>query len=225
MKARSILHGVIVAIALGLAPMASAELIPNPGFDDLGGGSFGEGWGNWGNTSFNDFWSGNPHASFFSDGNGNYGGVYYQGIAGTPLAEYKFELTNVRIEANTNANYEFGLEFFEGDDATQVGSVFTPINLGTTGDGLYFSMTTIAPAGTVYVRPVIKFDNAVSAGAGQENVFVFTTALNVGTGADQHLRADAGPAPDTCTTPIGCRRIIAGGETRTGASRRDSEGY
>jgi hypothetical protein len=98
---------------------------------------------------------------------------------GTPATEYRFDLLDVRTEANTNANYAFGLEFYQADDGTLISDAFETIDLSVTGDGLSFDMSATAPAGTAFVRPVIKFDNAVSAEQGQENVFVFTTSMTV----------------------------------------------
>jgi len=153
---------------------ASAELLTNPGFE-----SGGAGWGSFGAAGFHDFFGGNGHASFFSDGNGNWGGVFQAGIAGTPGATYQFDLTDVRIEANTNANYRFGLEYYQADDTTKIGETIDPISLAVTGDGLSFSMSATAPNDPLLaiVRPIILFDNAVSAGQGQENVFVFDASL------------------------------------------------
>jgi len=168
----------LIAVAAFAAGANAQELLFNPGFDDLNSDSaYGDGWGNWGNTDFNDFFGGNPHASFFSDGNGNFGGVYQQGIAGTPGQMYQFDLLDVRLESNINANYLFGIEFYAADDSTKLGDLFVPIPLSPTGDGLSFSMTATAPAGTAWARPVISFDNAVSAGAGQENCFIFTASM------------------------------------------------
>jgi|GEM_PF-2823712 len=157
---------------------ASANLINNPGFNDNGGG-LGEGWGSFGAAGFNDFFGGNPHASFFSDNIGNFGGVFQTGIGGTAGALYQFDLLDVRIESNAAANYRFGLEFFQGDDATQISNTLVSIPLSPTGDGLSFSMQAAAPAGTVFVRPIIQFDNVTSTASGQENVFVFDTSLTV----------------------------------------------
>jgi hypothetical protein len=176
---RSLLgKGVAALLVTGmLFSVSGAELLPNPGFDDLGGGSLGEGWGKFGAADFNDFFGGNPHASFFSDNVGNWGGVFYQGIAGAAGVTYQFDLLDVRLEANIDADYYFGLEFFLGDDATQISKVEQPIPLAVTGDGLSFSMNATAPAGTAFVRPIIRYENTRSTAAGQENAFVFTTSL------------------------------------------------
>lgn len=170
--------GIAALIAASLmGSVASAELLPNPGFDDLGGGSLGEGWGKFGAADFNDFFGGNPHASFFSDNPGNFGGVFFLGIPGAAGVNYQFDLLDVRLEENIDADYFFGLEFYEGDDATQISSSQVSIDLTTTGDGLSFSMNAVAPVGTVFVRPIIRFENVRSTASGQENAFVFNTSL------------------------------------------------
>jgi hypothetical protein len=153
---------------------ASAELLTNPGFE-----TGGTGWGSFGSAGFHDFFGGDGHASFFSDGNGNWGGVFQSGITGTPGETYQFDLTNVRIESNTNANYRFGLEYYHADDSTKIGETIDPMSLAVTGDGLSFSMSATAPNDPLLaiIRPIILFDNAVSAGNGQENVFVFEASL------------------------------------------------
>ncbi len=159
---------------------ASAELLTNPGFEDTNtDGNYGDGWGSFGSAGFHAFFGANGHASFFSDGNGNWGGVYQQGIAATPGQSFQFDLTDVRIESNTNANYRFGLEYYQADDGTKIGEDIVPMSLAVTGDGLSFSMSATAPNDPLlaYVRPIILFDNAVSAGQGQENVFVFDASL------------------------------------------------
>ncbi|MEM8495818.1 MAG: PEP-CTERM sorting domain-containing protein, partial [Planctomycetota bacterium] len=82
-----------------------------------------------------------------------------------------------RIESNAAADLRFGLEFYQGDDATQISTNIVPISLAQTGDGLNFTMSGIAPSGTAFVRPIILFDNVTSTAGGQENAFVFEATL------------------------------------------------
>ena len=177
------MHMRIMGAALALALGAGAhgqELLVNPGFEDVDlDGNFGDSWGSFGAAGFNAFFGPNGHASLFSDNQGNFGGVFQTGIAGAAGTEYQFELLDVRLEDNIDANYRFGLEFFQGDDSTKIGDVLVPISLATTGDGLSFSMTAFAPAGTAFVRPIIQYDNVVSTANGQENAFVFEASLTV----------------------------------------------
>ena len=180
-----ILHACLVASTLfGGATASANELLTDPGFDQ--GDTF---WGKFGNADFNMFFGSNPHASFFADGAGNFGGVFQTGIAGSEGTVYTFSLTNVRIESNFNADFRFGLEFYAADDATKLGESFFNIDTSNptdglvTGDGLSFTHDATAVAGTVFVRPVILFDNAAPLGSGQGNAFVFTASLVPAPGA------------------------------------------
>ena len=172
-----------IGAALVLAVGAGAhgqELLVNPGFEDVDAdGNFGDAWGSFGAAGFNAFFGPNGHASLFSDNVGNFGGVFQVGIAGAAGTEYQFDLLDVRLEDNIAADYRFGLEFYEGDDATKIGDVIVPISLATTGDSLSFSKTAFAPAGTVFVRPIVQYDNVVSTASGQENAFIFEASLTV----------------------------------------------
>ncbi|MEM8944990.1 MAG: hypothetical protein AAGD11_07370 [Planctomycetota bacterium] len=160
--------------ALLMSPSAATaqELLVNPGFD-----SGGTGWGSFGAAGFNDFFGGNEHASLFADNVGNSGGVFQTGIAGVAGLEYQFELSDTRIEANYDADLSYGLEFFLGDDSTKISEVLVALpDPGVEVNGGVFDMTAVAPAGTVFVRPIIKFDNVFSSGS-QRNVFVFDASL------------------------------------------------
>ncbi len=178
---------------MGLAPLNGDERIKNPGFDDIDGdGGLGDVWGLFGNAEVNEFFgAGNPHASFFADLIGNSGGFFQQSILGEPSAAYRFELVDVRIEPNFDADFFFGLEFYEGDNATKLGETIVPINTAVSGDGLSFVMTATAPAGTIYVRPVFLFDNVGSDGGSDRNAFVFATSLKRLSGVTGDANGDA----------------------------------
>ena len=170
----------IAAAALTASPVTAQELLVNPGFEDLDAdGNYGDGWGSFGAAGFNAFFGPNGHASLFSDNIGNFGGVFQTGISGSGGTEYQFDLLDVRLESNIAANYRFGLEFFAGDDSTKISDVIVPISLAVTGDSLSFSMTATAPAGTVFVRPIVQYDDVVSTASGQENAFIFEASLTV----------------------------------------------
>lgn len=163
---------------LSVAPLAGDEFLKNPGFEDLNGdGTVGEYWGKWGNTGFNTFFGPNGHASFFADQAANSGGVYQQGILGTPGAQYRFQLSDVRVETNWDAELHFGLEYFGADDFNKLSETMVLADTSQPGDGLQFSMTGTAPPGTVYVRPLFRFDNVGTSGGSQRNLFVFGTTL------------------------------------------------
>ena len=163
---------------MSTVPAQGEEMLKNPGFEDTdANGKPGDYWGKWQNTDFNAFFGANGHASFFADQVGNYGGVYQQGIIGTPGGRYQFDLTDVRIESNWDADLYFGLEYYDTNDFQKLGQTEVLIDTATTGDGLHFSMTGTAPASTVYVRPFIRFDNVGTSGGSQRNAFVFGAAL------------------------------------------------
>lgn len=167
------------ALVIGFSGAASAELVMpellvNPGFEDTNGDEgFGDGWASFGAAGFNAFFGANGHASLFSNGPDNSGGVFQTGIAGVAGTEYVFELTDVLIESNADTDFSIALEFFAADDATLLGSVSQLIDLANPD----FTLSAIATEGTVFVRPVISFANTVSAGAGSENIFIFDASL------------------------------------------------
>ncbi len=174
------LSTIAVGALAGLATtpaLAATELLQDPGFDQQG--TF---WGKFGAADFNNFFGAN-HASFFADNNGNFGGVFQSVAAGEGL--YQFDLTDVRIESNFNANFRFGLEYYAPDDATKLGETFFDIDTNdpgdglVTGDGLSYSMQGTTVSGTAFVRAVILFDNAAPLGSGQANAFVFSTSLTL----------------------------------------------
>ena len=165
---------------LTVAPAPGDEYLKNPAFDDLNtDGAFGDYWGKYGNADFNEFFgAGNAHASFFADLIGNTGAVYQQAILGTPGNKYQFDLLNVRIETDFDADLYFGLEYYGADDYTKLGETVVPIDTSTTGDGLSFSMVGTAVAGTVYVRPIVWFDNVGHDGGTLRDAFVFEASLS-----------------------------------------------
>ena len=160
------------------------ELLKNPGFEDeRANGELGDYWGGFGSVGFNDFFSGggdaNGHASFFADFVGNTGGIWQQAVLAEPGSEFHFELSDVRIENNWDAELIYGLEFYGDDDFNKIGESLLIADTSTAGDGLSFDITAIAVPGTKYVRPVIQFDNVNPAYIGQTeaNLFIFETSL------------------------------------------------
>lgn len=171
-----------MAVVFTASTSVKADLvvdIVNPGFEDTDGdGTFGDGWssfGDLGNAGFNAFFGANGHASLFADNVDNNGGVFQMGIAGVAGAEYTFTLTDVLFESNANADFSFGLEFYEADDASLISSQIVSFSSESEAET---PLVAIAPAGTAFVRPIISFDNVVApVAAGQTNVFVFDVAL------------------------------------------------
>lgn len=174
-KTLSIAALTLAGVSVGTA---QAELLTNPGFEDTdANGSQGDGWGSFGAAGFHAFFGPNGHASLFMDNPGNSGGVFQTGIAGVAGQEYQFALTDVRIESNAAASVSFGLEYYDATDSTKISETIVPLSLATTGDGLSFSMTDTAPAGTAFVRPILSFTDVTSTASGQENLFVFDASL------------------------------------------------
>ncbi|QDU71021.1 hypothetical protein [Mucisphaera calidilacus] len=170
------------ALALGLTATVSARtnLLVNPDFNDPEG--FGTGWGAFGAADFNAFFGANGHASLYADRAENIGGVYQLGIEGAQGTSYTFDLLDVRIESNWDADLIVGLEYYQADDATKIGetlSIYTAEDFAQV-DGNFLSMTGTAVPGTVYVRPIIQFNNVNGSYAGQSqaNGFVFDTFLS-----------------------------------------------
>lgn len=167
-------------IGFGSATAVNASLLTNGGFEDLDGvNGPGDGWGAFGSAGFHNFFGANSHASLFADNVGNSGGIFQTGIVGTEGVLYRFSLLDTRIESNYDATTRFGLEFFAADDSTKIGeSLATIADPGVEVNGALYSHDAIAPAGTAFVRPIIRFDNVLSSG-GSRNVFVFDSSLAV----------------------------------------------
>ncbi len=146
--------------------IATENLIENPGFEDIvGDGTFGDLWGTFDNVGFGDFFSnGNPgHAIFFGDFFFNFGTLFQLGIPGTPGTEYRLA-ADISFEDQWDALTDFGLEFYDADDATKLGETIVPITQTIGGGYLTYEMTATAPAGTAFVRPVFFFDFVASEG-------------------------------------------------------------
>ena len=169
---------------LSEVPAPGGELLKNGGFEDLDGqGTPGDFWNNFGNAGFDDLFSGggdpNAHASLFADQPNNSGGVFQQSVLGEAGATFEFSLLDVRIEENFDAELSFGLEFYGADNFTKVGESIELIDTNTGQvDGNFFVTSSTAPAGTVYVRPIVSFDN-VDFGVNPQlsSVFIFDASL------------------------------------------------
>jgi hypothetical protein len=148
-------------------------MVYNPGFEDLdSNGSYGDGWGGYGAQGFDNWFpNGNPgHVAFYADNTANWGGFYQLGIPGTPGVEYTFSI-DASFESQYDARTLFGLEFYEADDATKIGDSLVDLS-EVLGVGYYrISMSAVAPAGTVIVRPIIMFDQVASAGSQRAATF------------------------------------------------------
>lgn len=166
-------------------PAAGGELLKNPGFEDEDDDvveNFGDYWGSFGAAGFDNFFAGvgpaNGHASLYADLPSNEGSIYQQSILGTAGNTYQFSLNDVRIESNFDATLKFGLEFYGDDDFTKISETIETIDTNTgMVDSNVFVMSGTAPAGTVYVRPVVSYDNVLSTATTDEGVFIFDASL------------------------------------------------
>jgi hypothetical protein len=171
---------VFAGVLASFSGSSQGSLLVNGGFEDTdSNGSHGDSWGSFGNAGFNAFFGANGHASLFADNVGNFGGVFQTGIPGSAGTPYRFTLSDTRIESNFDARLRFGLEFYPADDATKLSETLVQIaDPGVEINNGVYTIEATAPAGTVFVRPVILFDNVNSSG-GSRNVFVFDSNLNV----------------------------------------------
>ena len=146
--------------------LADDNMAINPGFEDWFGTGFGSTWGTWGAAEFQNFYTsdGPGHAIFYADVLGNLGGVFQESIPGVEGTTYELTI-DASLEADFDAFAQFGLEFYEADDATMIASGFEPIAVSPGAGYETISMTATAPTGTVYVRPVFKFENPLTTGA------------------------------------------------------------
>lgn len=164
-------------------PAPGGELLKNPGIDENlnYSGTLGQGWGLYGDTGFGDLFAGggNPHMSFFAGDSNASGGVFQRGILTTSGQPLRFTLGDVRIETDFDAQLFFGIQYYTSDDFTKIGEDVVLIDAGTTGDGLFFSMDSVAPSGAVFARPVVFFHsvNPLYNGQSNANAFVFEASL------------------------------------------------
>lgn len=171
---------VLSAMVFCAATAVRGDLVINSGFEDNNpvDGNFGDDWGSFGSQAFLDFFAnGNPgHATFFADNAGNSGGFYQQGIAGAPGDVYQFSI-DAAFEANWSATTSFGLEFYEADDSTMIDSITVeiPVPLSYTGYSNYVMQAT-APAGTVYVRPIVTYGSVTDV-QGSSEAATFDNAM------------------------------------------------
>ncbi|WP_428388427.1 hypothetical protein [Mucisphaera sp.] len=169
----------LLAIGFASPAMARTNLLVNPTFD---GPPTGDGWGAFGAAGFNEFFGANGHASLFADFVGNIGGVFQEGVVGTPGASYTFELLDTRVESSWDADLFVGLEYYAADAVTKLGESLTLVD--TAGvpavDGNFFTASGTAVPGTAFVRPIARFDNVnfTYAGQSQANLFVFDSFLS-----------------------------------------------
>jgi hypothetical protein len=143
----------------------------NPSFGDIAGdGTTGEQWGQFGAANvFLDFFNnGNPgHATLFADNPGNFGGVFQTGIPAVPGEAYTFTV-DVAFEENWDAVTFFGLEFFGSDDGFLLAETAVEIIENPGAGYTTYRIDAVAPADfTAFVRPIVRFFEAVGSGGGK----------------------------------------------------------
>ena len=165
------------AASVGLTASASASLITNGGFLDTNSdGDFGDGWGTFGAAAvnFEFFPNGNPgHATLFADNTDNFGGVFQVGISASAGTEYEFSIDG-QFEGEWDARLRFGLEFYAADDATKIGESLIEITDDSAVAGMgymTYAMSAVAPVGSAFVRPIVLFDQVLSAGGSRASTW------------------------------------------------------
>ncbi|MEM9753396.1 MAG: hypothetical protein AAF916_08420 [Planctomycetota bacterium] len=180
---------------LSEVPAPGGELLKNPGFEDLNvDGNFDDNWSSFGAAGFGNVFGtpedANGHASLFGDTVGNAGGIFQQSQIGEAGIEYRFELGDVRLDSNWNADLIFGLEYYASDDFTKLGESLQVADTSVTGDGLSFSMTGTAVPGTAFVRPVIQYDNVDSSYLAQSEAFAYVFEASLSEAVASMLAGD-----------------------------------
>ena len=171
-----------VAVVPALAASPSPVLTMNPGFTDVDmDGTFGDGWGVFGAAAvgFEFFGDNNPgHATLFGDNVGNSGGVFQAGIPASEGVTYEATF-RIQWESEWDARTLIGLEFYDALDATKLGETVVEITEDSDFSGFgyrRYDVEATAPAGTAFVRPIVLFDEVLSAGASRamtvDNVLV-----------------------------------------------------
>lgn len=143
----------------------------NPSFGDLAGdGGNGEQWGTFGAAALDlDFFNnGNPgHATLFADLAGNSGGVFQLGTPAIAGESYTLSV-DIAVEENWDAQTFIALEFFGADDGFLIGEVSEEIAVTPGAGYVTYTIEAEAPASfTRFVRPNVRFENALTSGPGR----------------------------------------------------------
>jgi lysophospholipase L1-like esterase len=151
------------------------NLVVNPGFQDLDhDGKFGDGWSVSGHAGFKNYFpDGNPgHLWFASRTPGEAGDARGTSAPATAGGRYRFTV-DAAFETHWNAQAQFGLEFIAADHTTVLARAFQNIYAPNPEITTYrsYSLTAAAPAGTVFVRPVLRYTNSTGAAESQAAEF------------------------------------------------------
>lgn len=140
----------------------------NPGFGDpIADGLFpADFWATFGAAAvdFEFFPFTDPgHATLFADGAGNSGGIFQQGVPAIPGESYTMTVA-LSFEANYDADTFIGLEFYGSDDGFLIGAAESEITEIVDSQYIIYTLEGTAPLSfTRFVRPVVRFENAVGA--------------------------------------------------------------
>ena len=163
---------VALAAALTVCTPAMANLVADPGFDDAAAGSGT--WGKWGAVDFQTWGGNNPEwwgdsVSFYPNTEGNSGGIFDWGIEGDEGVTYDISV-DFWIQEVFDATISIGFEYMAADNNTVIDDDFLVLTAGDVyiSDGTEpeewmrwhnysYTAGSPAPAGTEYVRPVIKY--------------------------------------------------------------------
>jgi len=169
-------------LAIALASSAHAlqtSLLANGGFENAAAG-----WTRFGNVEIAEWAKETGSAGLAMQGwiwNGK-GGVY-QSVPGNPGLTYTFSVRAKKEPLFQAAKVYVTLEFFAADNVTKAGHDQGTINAATslTTEWQTFTIQGTAPLGTVYVRPVIRFEGATSGdlGSGKQSCLWDNASLTV----------------------------------------------
>jgi hypothetical protein len=146
-----------LAVALGMAVSASANLLLNAGFES-GTGTVPDNWTTFGdNLPAREGWanrSGSYGLAFYGWNAG--GGGIYQDVAAGGVSNYTFSIYAFKDNNWPARTIQMKLEFFNGSFTLLGGATNTVSGVGASWQQL--SLNAQSVAGTVYVRPVLAFD-------------------------------------------------------------------
>ena len=175
-----ILSAPLLALALvTVAHALQASLLANGGFENAAAG-----WTRFGNVEIADWAKETGSAGLAMQGwilNGK-GGIF-QSVPGNPGLTYTFSVRARKEPLFQAAKVYVTLEFFAADNVTKAGHDQGTINAATslTTEWQTFTIQGTAPLGTVFVRPVIRFEGATSGdlGSGKQSCLWDNASLTV----------------------------------------------
>ncbi len=158
----------MISLVLGFSAPAGANLLENAGFE-IGDRENFEPWGRWG-EAYVEPWAARTGTNGLAMYGWTTGGGAYQEVSASGASNYTFSAWGFRDAVfPTNQIAELKLEFDNANGQT----IHTAIQIvAGTDTWTHYSLSAIAPAGTVTVRPVI----AVGGSAGTDGAFKWDDA-------------------------------------------------